>query len=98
LIGLKNAFERFGKDTKSVVVGEFGGGASKSRGKKRDSREWRERLKGASTGAGGLDEEETKEGMSEVEQLLRISAEKGNGEAWTALGDLYLVSFERENF
>ena len=98
MIGLKNAFERFGKDTKSVVVGEFGGGASKSRGKKRDSREWRERLKGASTGAGGLDEEETKEGMSEVEQLLRISAEKGNGEAWTALGDLYLVSFERENF
>lgn len=98
MIGLKNAFERLGKDTKNVVSGEFGGAANKSRGKKRDPREWRERLKGASTGSGGLNEEETKEGMSEVERLLRISAGKGSGEAWTALGDLYLVSFERKTF
>lgn len=56
---------------------------------------WRDKLKSAtgSTTASNLNEEETKEAMDEVEKLLRLAGEKGNGEAWNTLGDLYLVSF-----
>lgn len=94
LIGLKNAVERFEKDTKAVVS-EIGGQGKHTKGS-RDPKEWRERLKiagGVGTSAHGmLNEEETRQGMKEVERLLEISAEKGSGEAWTLLGDLYLVS------
>ncbi|GAA5962122.1 hypothetical protein JCM3765_005531 [Sporobolomyces pararoseus] len=91
VLGLKGLVEKFNNNNhQNKSSGSTGSSSLGSR----DARNWRERLEklnlATGIGGGGLNEEETRQGMQEVVKLMRDAGERGNGDSLNWLGDLNL--------